>query len=137
MAIELSYDGALALLQRAVSERGEDYVYVPRDHADSNEESVTTCRYFKADGTPSCGVGLALSYMDLTKAELDEHDINVGIGVTGLTRAELVEGENRAISLLAYFQQMQDEGKPWGKALEFAITSVQEDDRSRAEHATA
>ena len=73
--IELTDEEAVALLQRAVEEKGADYVYEHPTYTDpeTNEEvEDSTCFYFDPGaGTPSCIVGHVLAYKGVTMEEID------------------------------------------------------------------
>lgn len=110
----------LELLERAVAERGEDFLY-PTKHVDdgawrgngtSNSHS-TACRYARADNrAPACIVGQVLAYRGL----LDLERIREGVDA----REQVVIMERftpTAIDILAEAQGLQDTGATWGEAL--------------------
>lgn len=126
-------------MRQAVEERGRDYVYptieedpdawaMPKDNGIFNP----ACIYTKADGTPMCIIGLALSKLGITvphdlimdvgeltadiweeDAPVDENGMpmyasvlpNVEWGISFKMRKALVDA-----------QLAQDGGKTWGKA---------------------
>lgn len=103
----------LELLERAVAEKGPDHVY--QQHTEVGDGDGAMCRYANPDGTPDCIVGYVLSYVGLlgSGAHLWE----------GLAGSLLVVQKNftvEAIQILLEAQITQDNGKPWGEALEAA-----------------
>ncbi len=135
-----SPEHALALLKRAVDERGADhvanlYVMAPDHFADAlvpagtvvergSEEALalnTGCRYFTpGTGTPDCIAGTALSYLGAGPGQLIEGS---GIGAmirdgsfTDPLQLDRVEVNHIAVIMEAA-QMAQDEGQTWGEAL--------------------
>lgn len=116
---------ALALLKRAVDEKGEDYVYVtPSGERAGNGAS---CLYFH-DEQPGCIVGHALHYVGIKREDLifeDKYglnDLNVETGINephlvGLLRDCNVEFTDEAHAILTRAQSEQDSGTPWGPVL--------------------
>lgn len=116
---------ALALLKRAVEERGEDYVYPaelkgPRP-GDLREVSETTCRYF-TDGAPSCIAGQALAYLGFTQADLAPHENR---GASYVFEALGLNMTRAAVYGFEAAQGAQDSGQPWGEALKDATENVE------------
>jgi|SRR5690606_22062666 len=110
-------DKAIELLEKAVAEKGADYVYEPPTPA------LHVCQYIDDDGHPSCIVGHVVKYL---ADELGNHDIFTELeeyegnsahdialpGVTILPEASMV---------LAVAQEVQDSMEyTWGNALERA-----------------
>ena len=120
VATLVTYEQAKELLHRAVQERGEDYVYTATD-------PERGCIYFEDDGTPSCIVGLVLSYLGYTKDDLvkGDRDFNSGNGVNGLACYGLVAFDMRARNLLTHVQTRQDGRVPWGKAVSDSIALME------------
>lgn len=109
--IRLEYEQTVQLLKEAVHKMGEDYVY---PHA--NE----TCMYFEfEDRAPSCIVGHVLAQEGMTY--MDVRGINTD-GVISLIESRVIEpADERVTDLLGRVQTHQDNGLPWGEALDKAI----------------
>lgn len=107
----LTVAGARSLLERAISERGEAYVYTP-------PAGVDGFAYFDGDGTPSCLIGHVLHYLGFVPGDVPE-GTNVWLGMRDLfpAAAGVMEGLDAA-------QAAQDEGEPWGSALAAFDTGV-------------
>lgn len=107
---------ALALLERAVAEKGEDYIYPNGGRGDDfhseNGACVYQTRYTKQ---PACIVGHALYYKDLLQYVVDA-DYNEGTGPHTLAYA-LGVFTTAAADFLNEVQSAQDAGKTWGAAL--------------------
>lgn len=108
---------ALALLNRAVEDRGEDFVYPPewREFRPAPARRVATCLYFLPEGTPACIIGKVGSYLGVTAEDVKRTGKFVGaarffrdLGFTVTPAAERV---------LIRAQTAQDEGTPWGEVL--------------------
>lgn len=97
------YDQTIELLQRAVIEKGDGYIYPKRD------VEGPTCVY-KEDATPSCIVGHVLSYIGLLDEAID------GMGPVGLQPWRRQFTDN-ALWALGRAQSLQDKGETWGEAL--------------------
>jgi len=98
----------LAALEEAVAERGEDYVY--DEHDDGGH-----CVYVK-DGRPSCLVGNALVKLGvITVEELVPFETKSANYVTRALNAPVA-----VQAALCRAQAVQDDGEPWGAALEQA-----------------
>lgn len=120
--MKVDFEQALALLERAVNERGEDYRYPSSEKRffTTNPETAQ-CSYFTPEGEPSCIIGLALSYLGFTKADLDPYEGYPGIDVADKLGVRL-DGE--ASILWNNAQGQQDAGHPWGECLYRAIEEV-------------
>ena len=119
MTTRIEYAEAVELLQRAVAEKGADYVYDP----DSANPGSYGCAYFQQDGTPSCLVGHVIAYKGLTKGLLGVWN---GSDVDLLVERGFLDLDERAQWLLANAQNLQDNGKSWGEALDGAIEFAEE-----------
>lgn len=113
--LELSYTDALRYLEKAVAEKGEDYQY-----ADFRGGLTTSCVYFRGD-QPSCIVGHVLYYNGMTRNELnrDIRDFNRS-SVQTLSNQGFIAVDNDTRHLLQRAQNLQDNGVPWGQAVEGA-----------------
>lgn len=140
--IVIEKEQAIELLNRAVEEKGADYVY-PRGGLGENSGDDKVCAY-ERNGAPSCIVGHVFSYLGVpveTLAVLDQQSLSA---VTDLTRSvptwiddEEVHGVPKgevplsvlagiqidpdALGILRRAQADQDGGIPWGKAVQYAI----------------
>jgi hypothetical protein len=97
-----NYEETTELLQRAVAEKGDGYVY---------DADGAMCRYAEEEtGAPSCIVGHVLDYVGL----LDQAEEGAGaLGVDGVK----MNFTNRAGHMLWAAQIMHDHGRTWGEAL--------------------
>lgn len=124
--IEIGKEQAIALLKRAVEEKGEDFVYAP--NANSTDKSCT----YEAGGQPSCIVGYALSYVGVPVeklAALDNADDTHQIFATGIKFLsedgvlEEIAGVTltpQAQDILTKAQAYQDDGESWGGSVRAA-----------------
>lgn len=122
MSIDISFDEASSLLDRAVSEKGESYVH----RSSILEFDWLDCAYFNSDGTPSCLVGHVLAYKGLTLNDLGRY--NVGVGIEELVRNGIIKIDDRTETLLDAAQCGQDTGVPWGMAVADARQRVKKHD---------
>lgn len=107
------------LLERAVAERGEDFIYPDQSDADSPwrlHAEAGVCRYARADtGEPACIVGLVLSYIGL----FDVAKANEGKGIYQFgVELPITAG---GLRMLQRAQGTQDSGASWGVALKRAL----------------
>lgn len=124
MPVEINTaDKAIALLERAVAEKGPDYIYNPNGEC--------ACKYFEP-GTqlPGCIVGHVASYLGLTAADLQpfEHNTSDTLFVgnpTGMTIDPILSGGFTVRTLLREAQTVQDDGGSWGAALQAAKDVVE------------
>lgn len=109
----INKDNVMNLLQRAVDEKGADYI-------DPHYGEDRGCIYFEDAKTPCCIVGHVLSYVDETAGErILDAEANAET-ITHLPKYFLDMIEDEALHVLRRAQSMQDAGKPWGVALEVA-----------------
>lgn len=117
---------AVALLERVVSERGEDFIY-----NNARSDGGGECLYFRHH-RPSCGVGLALSYIGVPDTALHAMDTEFE-NKTAFVSKEIqkylfdtqgVEFDVEAVAVLTRFQQEQDHGAEYGAALTSAKEGV-------------
>lgn len=124
MTIEIDYDKAIELLERAVAEKGADYVYA--SFAKEVSKNDSTCLYVDPEtGAPSCIVGHVVSYLDsdllpeISEWETEATDDTTVFSLAGRLEDRLHFTE-RALATLTLAQQSQDNGITWGRALEYA-----------------
>lgn len=119
----ITYRKALNSLKKAVAERGEDHIY-------KKNRKKKFCAYFDSEtGTPSCGVGLALSYRGLKFSDIANQYTYGGSPLNYAGSRNLISVLSkqdayftpRAQHLLDAFQNAQDRGIKWGEALNEAI----------------
>jgi len=123
---------AITLLERAVAERGADWVY-PRYakccYTVSGDSRIgRELGYAVGETGPACMVGLALSYAipsELDAAVDEDAFVSVnGNGVQVLAKALRKQGvrvTKDALELMNAVQDRQDGRKPWGQALQQAM----------------
>lgn len=111
----LDYGQAVVFLEKAVAEKGANYVYesIETEEAygeyDEMRDVQTACLYFH-DGQPSCIVGHVLSYMGYTEA-------TEGQSATQAIHNLGIEADARTQALLSEVQEAQDQGVAWGRAV--------------------
>lgn len=143
--IEIGKEQAIALLERAVQEKGAEYQYRPTEG-----EHGPTCAYAdKRNDVPSCIVGHALAYVgvpvdtlrildnadngwgdrDITyEPQVEGHEVPVDTSITELVDSGALEEiagvrvtlEARNIFAIAQFRQ--DNRATWGIAVADALT---------------
>ena len=133
---KISYDEALALLERAIEENGPETTVDP-----------TGCTYFvppegdmyaapEADAKPSCILGHALSYLGVTPDQLRRTPTGLVANVQtiwtlqqeGMLGQLGIELDPQAYQLWYGVQNSQDCSIPWGEALQRAKLYVDSDD---------
>lgn len=105
---ELSYKETKRLLERAVEDKGGDYVYRGADDEGG-------CQYFK-EGKPSCLVGHVLNYLGVSPDQVTE-------GETAGDELKLLgfELDSRTELLVNKAQRKQDLGYYWDEAVRSAV----------------
>jgi hypothetical protein len=130
--IKLDKFSSLVLLAQVVQEYGSEYRY--HEHFDTDYESDhgSACRYAYLD-KPACLVGHVLHRAGVTVAQLNElNEMNYTPGVVingiegpiGLKVDYLIDSQ--ACEILRTAQIVQDNGRPWGEALEAATRVARE-----------
>jgi hypothetical protein len=104
--IKITFDEAVELLDRAVAEKGEDYIY-PRSAGEAE------CLYVE-DGQPSCIVGHVLFWKGLTLERIESIE---GMSAFALNDYDWLDLDEKAEALLWKTQSRQDSGVPWGRAV--------------------
>lgn len=139
--IELTFDKAVQYLKEAVELKGEDHVYeqVPVTWAGDDADELTgpSCVYAK-DGQPDCIVGhvfakAGVPIEDMTwvygaKQESSRQTkYSHGDAFEVLDRLEfhgVLKADGNTKRLLTIVQREQDDGTPWGEALDFALSDL-------------
>jgi hypothetical protein len=102
-----------ALMSEIVAEMGEDHVNIPVDG---------TCMYFDFyTKEPSCGLGHLFARKGMTSDMLTRYENTSAIGSLCSHRDDLMEMSESALDFLRTFQSAQDNGVPWGQALDYAL----------------
>lgn len=115
MAIEITFDEAKSLIQRAIDEKGADYVYP--------EAWSINCRYFNGDGSPSCIVGHVLHYAGVDGNDWYGTDNNES-NVHNLAEDGVLALADATRILLGVAQARQDHGATWDEAMDEALREV-------------
>ena len=125
MTIVIDSDTAIKLLEGAVQLRGEAYIY--------SQPTSGLC-FYEFNGTPSCGIGWALSRAGASLETLRVLDraydgFPAAIGAPEIPK--LLEGQGiqlvgNAQAIFKEFQLSQDRGHTWGTALTEAQQLKQE-----------
>lgn len=125
--VTITFETAVAALERAVKLKGEDYTYT----APLDGVGLPHCVYFDRDGSPSCIVGYVLVELGMTPFAFS-NDLNRG-GVCTLRNKEIIDfadvdehGGSRTQLLLAEAQELQDEAEEWGTVVRHAKAYVDE-----------
>jgi hypothetical protein len=113
MTKTLTYDEAVSLLDRAVAEKGADYVY-PDDEKQGNKFGFPQCQYRTEDDKPSCIIGYVGNYLGV----LDQ--FSEGEPGVSVLRDAGYTFDYRTDDLLNEAQSQQDAGMPWGKSVDAA-----------------
>lgn len=117
---KLNYDEAISLLQRAIEEKGADYIYPLAATVEARRlGQVGKCKNYLDDGTPSCIVGHVFHYMGIHPEMYGQTDdawaVAFDLGF---------ELDERTLTLLRRVQYSQDDGAPWGEAVSNAVSTV-------------
>ena len=122
MTITLGRQQAIKLLQRAVAEKGEDYIYKKPGPVGSD------CTYTTPDGAPSCIVGYVLGYLDpafleqINQMEWEYSDPVTASVASMVSVFDLdLHLSFEALCVLASVQNLQDAGLIWGQAVARSI----------------
>jgi hypothetical protein len=121
VSITLEFDKAKLLLQDVVDEFGRDYKY---DFGATEETKLYGCLYFMDDTTPGCIVGQVLARLGVTRSSIGS--MNVSTNVENLRQRGFLNADDKTVDLLARAQAQQDDGKTWGAALDFALSTVED-----------
>lgn len=107
----IDFARADALLSRALVENGIDHVYV-------KEQYGGNCKNFH-EGVPACIIGHALSYLGLKATDVPEASI------ASVWQDLMLDIDADALDLWKFTQAKQDNGAPWGEAVEFGHSVVE------------
>jgi hypothetical protein len=126
MTITLDLEEAKQLVDRAIAEKGADYVY---EQVSAPGYMLDTCAYFNPQtGEPSCIVGHVLAYKGLTLAQAVAGEWNTGVTARGLKQNYgVLDADAATLIFLNGAQESQDDGETWGKAREHALADLAEE----------
>lgn len=113
MSKPLTYEEAVTLLDKAVEDKGADYVY-PRHEGEEGSEAAEAggCMYREDDGSPSCIVGHVIAY-----AGGDLRRVPEGLGAGHAVKLAGLSVDETTETLLIRAQMAQDSGASWGMAV--------------------
>lgn len=129
MTISLTTENVLDLLEKAVEDRGIDYVY-PNDQKDPNEygKEQSVCRYVfrgprgELQG-PGCILGHVLATAGVPVKVMAPYDVasngqtTPGVDLLrNLFQQGLIEYDHNVDTMLEAAQSTQDNGSTWGEA---------------------
>lgn len=120
--LHIDYAKAKELLEQAVQERGEDYVYEP--------QTYMVCLYVHTEEddslTPGCGVGVALVNAGIPiQVVKNMNEVgSAGFAIRRLKEMGYLTFTDKGLELLKEFQYRQDRENPWGSSLEYAINKT-------------
>jgi len=106
---KLGIPETIELLNRAIAEKGATYVYRGDDELG--------CVYRNRDGTPACIVGHVFAYVELPFELITE-------GQAPDQEPVRYRFTDEAIGLLDRVQSTQDDGTPWGTAVEVCVAEL-------------
>lgn len=111
----------IALLERAVQNMGEDFVYPDEWKADTGT-STPACAYVR-NGAPSCIVGQVFSYVltpeQFEQVGVEERQHNYALGASEMAvKIDPLLFSPEARGILQDVQFDQDTGVKWGNAVE-------------------
>ena len=100
---------------RAKAAENPEFVYVRPRHEDFRPGSCTYVR----GAQPSCLIGHALWDADLIDSSFEQCGLNT-VPITVLVHDMHLELDNLELYWLSGVQSYQDDGRPWGAAVEWA-----------------
>jgi len=128
-SVTIDRNKAIELLERVVAERGGDFMYSPKRPA-ADTGKYNTCNY-EFDGVPSCGIGLALSYLGVSAEDLAELDTQGGnadeTGIGNIPVRNILEHrhnivfDKQGLDIFKRFQMHQDNKVNYRTALTDAL----------------
>lgn len=134
----LNYDEAVLILDKAVKERGEDWVFPEyndcptcrvadwEDYEPCPWHYSGGCRYFSDDGEPACLVGYVI-HEAIDHSQLNMMDIEAQQALDALKILNnwgVLSVDERTAELLYKAQQLQDSGVSWGQAVSQAMQEI-------------
>lgn len=127
--LTLTYEQALASLEQAIAERGEDFVYPQEWRTSVSENFKGWCVNFNQDGSPSCIAGYVYSLWSIENDEVWREDsVDTLAGRDGGEKDAAtapLQIDARTYVLLSSAQNAQDSGSTWKQALEIALRDVE------------
>lgn len=133
MSLKLTLDLAKKLIDEAIAERGEDFVYrIPGAYNDcmyvhAEVRNPETDAFESVEPEAGCGVGLAMFKAGVSLEALAEHEHTDAQELIGGLKYDGVldaDSEEAASSFLYDFQVKQDKGVTWGEARDFALSRL-------------
>lgn len=112
--IELTYPVVLDLGNRAVADRGSDYVY------ETHDGEPMLCKYVH-EGQPDCMVGWILAAAGLTLVNAYNRCGGSDDLLNHLDEHDLVNASEAARRFLRAVQSKQDQGYTWGESLAHGV----------------
>lgn len=122
--IEINYARALELVDQAIKEKGEDYVYTNDQGQTASSETLISCfNWHETDGkmVPGCVVGDALHRAGVRLTEMSK-SMAAGDLVEALFMDEVAHITDMAMVFFSRIQNAQDAGSTWGEAQAKAIS---------------
>jgi uncharacterized protein with LGFP repeats len=130
---KLSYEDAVLFLEKAVADRGADYVYPhqllsPSTGQQNGDEEETGCVYFDHEtNQPSCIIGHVFSYMGIAALDVRGYEgQTVQVLAGSESRLGLFDADETTVGLLARAQSFQDTRHSWGESLRYALDPDEE-----------
>jgi hypothetical protein len=115
--IELTLEKAIELVEQAIADRGEDYVY-------ERPEDVEECQYVHGD-EPGCIVGYILHAAGVDLGTLhDNEGIWASFVTNNLAMQNVLAADYGVACFLDSIQGEQDRGKTWGQALAYGLSRM-------------
>ncbi len=130
--LTITYQDALAALRAAVAEKGEDYVY----EKVGADDGINSCVYKTENNEPSCIVGNALVRLGVPIRSLPsprglQTNAKALLGYTAYYSRPALRGVRATVfaaNLFDSVQVLQDEGMPWGEAVEQGALEIPDGD---------
>lgn len=122
MIVSLNYDEAKRLVEAEIAKEGSDYVYM----RGGSKPCLNVDYDAGGDLVGSCLVGRALVAAGV-EVEILATDAYKDADIIHLNESGVVKLTHKARRFLGTAQGLQDQGRPWGYALENAIQRVTTD----------
>ena len=126
--IQLTLPNILAFADEAVAEKGSDYVYVNHNGEVAGKDSWVDCSNWHFDDelqkrVPGCIVGNILNRAGVSLDDMPQDDGSHDL-LSRLLNCDVIEiddeREREVRTFLGRAQELQDNGTPWGEAVEKA-----------------